>query len=177
MKKTIMICGLTLVSGVAITACQAPIKNANTDPDAAPNAQWADYKNFTKVTAAGPLTGSEGGPLGNVHEGPSGYRDIYVNDIALPMYESDGPYKYPLGSVIVKEQYKNETKWNEQKLGGLTVMVKLKEGTSPETADWGFASSYKGSLTASSFCFGCHAVGQADDYLFTNSKKIKALTD
>jgi len=175
MKKSLLNVGCTLLAATILTACQTPIKNANSDPNAAPNAQWADYKEFTKVTEGHVLTGSEGGPLGTVHQGPTGYRDVFVNDIALAVYQSEGPYKYPAGSVVVKEQYKNEINWQNQKLGGLTVMVKLSPGISPETGDWGFSSSYEGPLTASAFCGGCHLVAQADDYLFTNAKKLRAL--
>lgn len=121
------------------------------------------------------MTGSEGGPLGSVHEGATGYRDVFVNDVALAVYQGSAPYKYPAGSVVVKEQYKNEASWKEQKLAGLTVMVKLNEGTSPGTGDWGFSSSFKGPLTSSSFCSGCHSVAKANDYLFTNAEKLNAL--
>jgi len=121
------------------------------------------------------LTGTEGGPLGTVHEGPTGYRDVFVNDVALAVYQSEGLYQYPIGSVMVKEQYKNEEKWQNQKLGGLPVMVKLVPGTYPESGDWGFSSSYKSPMTASAFCGGCHSVAKADDYLFTNAKKLRAL--
>jgi hypothetical protein len=108
MKKLLLNVGCILLGATVLTACQAPIKNANSDPNAAPNAQWADYKEFTKVTDGNVLTGSEGGPLGSVHEGPTGYRDIFVNNIALAIYQGAGPYKYPAGSVIVKEQSKTK---------------------------------------------------------------------
>lgn len=111
MKKLWLNIGCTLLGVTILTACQAPIKDVTSDPNAAPNAQWADYKEFTKVTEDDVLTGSDGGPLGTVHQGPTGCRDVFVNDVALAVYQSEGPYKYPAGSVVVKEQYKNEVNW------------------------------------------------------------------
>jgi hypothetical protein len=48
------------------------------------------------------------------------------------------PYKYPIGTVVVKESYKNQKAFDAKKTPELTIMVKLKAGESPETGDWGF---------------------------------------
>jgi len=59
-------------------------------------------------------------------------------------------------------------------------MVKLANGSSPETSDWeyvmgeGFgAKPWKQDLRCCSFCHSCHTAAAATDYRFINSDFLK----
>ena len=77
--------------------------------------RWADYRTWTKITEGRVITGDPTGFVGTVHAGPTGYRDIFVNDVALATNQGSAPYNYPAGSVLVKEQYKDKAAWDAQK--------------------------------------------------------------
>jgi len=95
-----------------------------TAPFSDPDPRWADYKNWTKVTADEVSTGNPTGFLGGVHQGDDGYRDVYVNDIAKDTLYGSAPYNYPEGSVIVKEQYASKEDWEaRRKVSSVQVVI------------------------------------------------------
>ena len=137
------------------------------------NPQWANYQSWQKANPE-PITGAS--PfLGNVHRGSDGFRNIFVNDIGASVYFSDGPYEYPEGTVVVKEQTSSLRKLEEGKVDQ-TIMIKLAKGASPQTSDWGFARKLNDTINSgdssdAKFCGGCHQIPatQGKDYLFTNA--------
>lgn len=73
-----------------------------------PDPRWADYSSWTRINDE-PITGDHTSILGNLHQGSDGFRDIYVNDVGRDtMLDPNGPYNYPVGTVIVKEQYSGQ---------------------------------------------------------------------
>ncbi len=135
-----------------------------------PDARWADYKNWTRVNE-NPSTGASPG-LGAVHLGPEGYRVVYVNDIGRDTILGDGPYEYPEGTVVVKEQYKNEAAYNSASGAAVTVSLKVGSGAGADT--WQWADSYTSSAGESAFCSGCHSIPFAKDFVFSNVEYLAA---
>ncbi len=129
-----------------------------------PDARWADYKNWTRVNEI-PSTGQSPG-LGAVHLGPEGYRVVYVNDAGRDTILSDGPYEYPEGTVVVKEQYKDEAAYESGKGAAVTVSLKVAGGPGKET--WHWADSYTATAEENEFCAGCHSIPFAKDFVFSN---------
>jgi hypothetical protein len=88
----------------------------------------------------------------------------YVNDIALQSLHK-GEAKFPLGSIIVKENYTAD-----KKLDAVTVMYKV-DGYNPMGGDWywlrynpaGIVEA-QGQVTA---CIGCHSAMITKDWVFT----------
>ena len=137
------------------------------------DSRWADYKSWTKITEGRVSTGDPTGFIGTVHAGPKGYRDIYVNDIGLATNQGTAPYNYPVGSVVAKEQYKNQSAWEAQKSPDLTIMVKIAESDTPNANNWAFSAGYKDEAAANAFCSGCHTIAQQTDFVFTNEDFFK----
>ena len=147
-----------------------------TAPFRDPDPRWADYKNWTRVTADQVSTGNETGFLGGVHMGDDGYREVYVNDIAEETLYGSAPYNYPEGSVIVKEQYANKADWEAGRGAAHTVSIKVKQSDTAQKEDWMWADSYKGAAKESEFCAGCHSIAELraqGDYVFTNGDFLK----
>lgn len=152
--------GAVLVTTLVTTACSSLLKGE-------PDARWADYKNWTKITEGRTGTGDPTGFIGGVHMGREGYRDVYVNDIGKDTLMGSAPYVFPVGSVIVKEQFKNKAAWESQSKPGVTVSIKAVEG-SGSADNWEWADSYTGTAGASAFCSGCHTIAAKDDFAFTH---------
>lgn len=128
---------------------------------------WADYRSWTQITKDRVSTGDPTGFIGGKHRGEKGYREIYVNDIGKSTILGTAPYKYPIGTIIVKEQYKNKAKWEKGKKPDLTVMVKVADSGTQDPKNWGFATGH-GKVKYRNFCAGCHSIAAADDFVFTN---------
>ncbi|MDT8347181.1 MAG: cytochrome P460 family protein [Flavobacteriaceae bacterium] len=131
---------------------------------------WDNYKSWFQITKDKPNTGDPVGLLDGKHKGEKGYREIYINKIGEAEWKKGGSPDYPEGTIIVKEQYGNQKKWEKGGKASLTVMVKLAEGESPASGDWGWAMG-KGKVKSgpkgtSKFCTKCHVMGQANDYTF-----------
>lgn len=143
------------------------------------NALWKDYRTWYKITKDAPNTGDPTGFLDGKHKGAKkAYREIYINKAGEATNTGSGTYKYPAGTVIVKEAYSSEKKWKEAGMGQLTIMVKLEAGKSPETGDWGYVMGAKGSVQLGSqkwakFCSKCHVYAASKDYVFINSDFLK----
>jgi hypothetical protein len=138
------------------------------------DSRWSDYKSWTKITEGRVSTGDPTGFVGSVHQGLSGYRDIFVNKIGLATNQGAAPYTYPIGSVLVKEQYKDKTDWESQKSPDLTVMVKIATSDAPNANNWAYAAGYKGTAEANAFCSGCHTIAFQADFVFTNEDFFKS---
>lgn len=174
MNKNLLInTGAIAVASVLLTGCAtviAPFKDA--DP------RWADYKTWTRITEGEPSTGNPTGFLSGVHLGDDGYREVYVNDIAIDTLTGSAPYNYPAGSVLVKEQYANKADWEAGRKPAHTVSIKVSASEKSAKEDWMWADSYKGTAGESEFCAGCHSIAelrQQGDYVFTNGDFLKTL--
>jgi hypothetical protein len=142
---------------------------------------YSDYKNWYHITKDNPNTGDPTGFLGGKHKGIKAYREVYINAVGEQVNKGTAPYKYPPGTVIIKEEYKNKKSWESGKNPTIKVMLKLSPGESPETGDWGFASNLnskkiaKGKSGKAKFCSGCHVfVATNGDYVFMNSDFLQS---
>ncbi len=137
---------------------------------------WEGYKNWYKTTGNTPVTGDETRFLGGKHRGDEGYRVIYINAIGEPINKAKGPYNYPEGTVVVKEQYKTKDSYESGSKPDLSIMIKLAKGASPPTGDWGYVTDFRrkihsGRSSNAEFCGGCHSAAnlKKNDYVFMNS--------
>lgn len=149
-------------SGAAIlTGCAALNIGGTADP------RWAEFRTWTKVTDG--ETGDPTNFIGNVHAGPTGYRDVYINDTGLDTINVSDPRSFPVGTVLVKEQFKNKAAWESGKGGAVTVGLKVAGGAddAPAAENWIWADSMKATAKANAFCSGCHTIAQQHDYMFT----------
>jgi len=152
-----LVLGAVFVAGCAST------------PSGPADERWADFKSWTKINeAVGPGTGDATGFVGNVHKGPTGFRDVYVNDIGAAMLAGEGPYNFPAGTVIVKEQFGSEADWEAQTGGAVTVSVKATGSDAVSKDDWIWATSYNAQAKESGFCSGCHSIAAESDFVFTH---------
>lgn len=144
-----------------------------------PDPRWADYKSWTKITEGEPSTGASQA-LGGVHMGEEGYRDVYVNDVGLEMITGDGPYDFPEGTVVVKEQYENEAAWKAGKGAAHTISLKIADNPGTTSADWNWALGYTGKVQAhidDPNCVACHTAAVAlnqSDYVFSVPAYLEA---
>ena len=159
--RQLKILGMVGVIALVTTACSSLIKG---DPDP----RWADYKSWTKITEGKTGTGDPTGFIGGVHMGREGYRDVYVNDIGKEALTGTAPYVFPVGTVVVKEQFKSKAAWESQSRPGVTVSIKKLEG-SGSADNWEWADSYTGKAGESAFCAGCHTIAAASDFVFTHA--------
>ncbi|MFK8082159.1 MAG: cytochrome P460 family protein [Granulosicoccus sp.] len=166
LQASVIVTVTSLLAGCA--SLTAPLRDA--DP------RWADYKDWTRVTADEVSTGDPTGVLGGVHMGNEGYREVYVNDIAKDTLYGSAPYNYPAGSVIVKEQYASKADWEAGRKPAHTVSVKVAASDTSEKKDWMWADSFKGKAKESEFCAGCHSIAELrgnGDFVFTNGDFLK----
>lgn len=137
---------------------------------------WENYKTWYKSSGSEAITGDKTKFLGGKHRDVDGYRVIYINDVGVATNKRTRPYKYPEGTVIVKEQYKDASSYKNKRRPDLTIMIKLSEGESPETGDWGYTSGFKRKIhknlsSQAKFCGDCHKAAnlKKSDYVFINS--------
>jgi len=162
-RPSVKIIGAVVACGVVIAGC-ASLTSPFRDPDE----RWANYKSWTKVTEGKTGTGDPTGYIGNVHKGPEGYRDVYVNAVGEEALTGTAPYNFPAGTVIVKEQFDDQASWESGSKPGLTVSLKVADSDAPASANWIWADSYKGTAGESAFCAGCHTIAQGSDFVFTH---------
>ena len=165
MKKIIKQVGLIALTGCVVMACA---KIGNIDE------RWSDYSGWTMLTKNRVITGDPTGILGDVHQGPTGYREVYINDAGLAVSQGDAPYRYPIGTVLVKEQYKDKAAWETKNSPDLTIMVKVSDIDEEEEEDWRFSTGLNEKAEKNTFCFDCHAAVLGDDIVFTNRKFVKS---
>ncbi len=164
--------GLVLLGGIFVAGCASIPGLGKPDP------RWADYKNWTKITEK-PSTGNTQG-LGGVHMGPEGYRDVYVNETGLAMITGEGPYDFPVGTVIVKEQFKDKAAWESGKGAAHTISLKVADNEGQNSDDWNWALGYTGKVQqtiAKPDCVACHTIANAlnqSDYVFSVPAYLEA---
>ena len=138
-----------------------------------PDTRWAGYQSWNKLNVK-PVTGDHTGFLGNLHEGASGVREVYVNDIGWAVAIGEAPFSYPVGTVIAKEQYKNETDLNAGKKPGLTVMVKTSDDAENPVDNWVWSRGYNATAESDTFCSSCHTIAMGSDFVFSNAQSLKS---
>ena len=144
-----------------------------------PDPRWADYKSWTKITEGEPSTG-DSMALGGVHMGTEGYRDVYVNDIGLEMITGDGPYDFPEGTVVVKEQFASKADWEAGEGAQHTISLKVADNPGTASEDWNWAAGYTGKVKAhiaDPNCVACHTAAIAfnqSDYVFSVPAYLEA---
>ena len=109
---------LAIVGAFYLTAFTVEWDRNAMEMEVGPEA-WADFKNWYKVTKK-PNTGDPTGFLDGKHMDVSGYRDVYINSAGEATNKGEAAFPYPEGTIIVKEAFKNEKAWNEQKKPELT---------------------------------------------------------
>ena len=166
MKKIIKQIGLIALTGCVVIACA---KIGKIDE------RWSDYSSWTMITKNRVITGDPTGTLGDVHEGLKGYREVYVNNIGLAVNQGSSPYRYPVGTVLVKEQYKDKAAWEQKKSANLTIMVKVSDIDEEEEDNWRFSTGLNKNAVKNTFCFDCHAAALNDDIVFTNEDFLKSM--
>ncbi len=144
--------------------------------------EWDGYQNWYHITKDGPNIGDLTGFVENKHNGPKGYREIYINKIGVPVHKGEKSIPYPAGTIIVKESYKNEKAWSAKKNPVLTIMKKLEKGTAPSTGDWEYIMGANGKKRGSGmkskwgkFCHDCHINGANKDFVFMNKNFVDSL--
>ncbi len=136
------------------------------------DARWADYKDWTKINNK-PITGDHTGFIGNLHEGATGYRQVFVNDAGIDVSSGKAPYQYPIGTVVVKEQYKSLAALESGKKPGLTIMVKVAEGSANPADNWAWSRGYtKAAKVDDAFCSSCHTIAFQNDFVFSNDESL-----
>ena len=135
--------------------------------------RWIDYQSWTKITEGRVTSGDPTGFLSTVHAGPKGYRDIFINKIGIATNQGTAPYNYPIGTVIVKEQYMNKAKWEAQESSGITIMVKVAQSDTPRSDNWHWSVGLTEAAGKNVFCSGCHSIAMVSDYTFTNEDFFK----
>ena len=138
-----------------------------------PDPRWAEYKSWHKLTEGRVATGDPTNYIGNVHKGREGYRDVYVNEVGKAALTGSGPYKFPAGTVIVKEQFDDKAAWEAQKGAEVTVSLKISDEVG-SAANWNWAAGYTGTAGKSDFCAGCHTIALKDDFVFTTEDFLSA---
>ncbi len=159
-KKTFAIAA-SICSIAVLTGCAALNIGGPADP------RWAEFRSWTKVTDGETCDPTKF--IGNVHEGPTGYRNVYINDEGLDTINVSDPRSFPVGTVVVKEQFKSKSAWESGKGGAVTVGLKVAGGAddAPASANWIWANSLKSTAKESAFCSGCHTIAQKHDFMFT----------
>jgi len=159
-KKMKMIAVAAGVGTAIIAGCAGLNVGGTADP------RWADFRSWTKVT-----NGETGDPtnfIGKVHAGPTGFRDVYVNAEGLDTINVSEPRSFPVGTVLVKEQFKTQGAWEAGTGGAVTVGLKVADtGATPSADGWIWADSLKATAKANAFCSGCHTIAQKHDFMFT----------
>lgn len=168
LKKTNTMALFVGIGGIALlTGCAGLNIGGEADP------RWAEFRNWEKVTDG--ETGDPTNFIGNVHAGPTGYRDVYVNGTGLDTINVSEARSFPVGTVLVKEQFKNKAAWESGKGGAVTVALKVSgaAGEAPSADNWVWADSLKSTAKENAFCSGCHTIAQTHDFMFTGGGYAK----
>jgi len=175
LKKQITVSLMAVSVIVYLTAFTSVFKTFTPENPAGPE-DWKDYKSWYKVTKE-PNTGDPTGFLDKKHKGTEAMRDVFINDKGKPTNIGEAEFPYPEGTILVKEAYKNQKAYMDQKKPELTIMVKMAAGSSPSTNDWMFYMGGDGKLSGTgmeskwgNFCGSCHINAIATDFNFMNHK-------
>jgi hypothetical protein len=140
----------------------------------------AGYKKWTKVNSVPQLMPAEVSALcaeasftpasnsNHADRSQDKYFTVYVNEIGREAMLTQKAPQFPEGSIIVKEKLTNR---NSKMPELLTVMVKQKKGSNPETGDWEYmVTDGTGTrIDARGFlqnCQACHIGQKGADYIF-----------
>jgi hypothetical protein len=140
----------------------------------------AGYKNWTKVNSVPQLMPAEVSALcaeprftpasnsSHADMSKDKYFTVYVNETGREAMLAQKVPQFPEGSIIVKEKL---TDRNSRTPELLTVMVKQKKGSNPETGDWEYmVTDGTGTrVDARGFlqnCEACHIGQKGTDYIF-----------
>jgi hypothetical protein len=159
---------LTLCIGIAVLflSCASGPDDPNaTKPDA-----YNGYQTWKKVNTS-TISGDETGVLGSAHEGSAGFREVYVNATGEAV-SGGASLPYPVGSVIVKESFKNAG-GSKGDLSSVTIMAKREAGYDPDNGDWEYLMlnprmkvQAQGRLSG---CISCHLAADSD-FVFTDNR-------
>lgn len=161
----------TVLAGVAILVVLAAC--GTTGSDATDVAVYEGYESWTRVNDEW-ITGDSTGTLGRrVHEGATGFRNVFVNPVGQRVSAGEDALPYPVGTVLVKEAYSD----NEDAAGDLsnvTVMIKRETSYDPENGSWEYvnlssAMRVRAQGTIAS-CISCHSAAAHTDYVFTSNR-------
>lgn len=101
------------------------------------------------------------------------YGVVYANDLAARVMQAPGPWKFPAGSVIVREKLTSPDASNPELLA---AMIKHPRGFNPAGGDWEFFI-FDGALTRvrerqkKGSCAECHASQRGADFVFPPPKQ------
>lgn len=156
---------LVLVAAFLMVSAGSP------DEDATPASALDGYESWVKVNAR-PITGDDTGTLGrNVHQGATGFRDVYVNSVGASVATGETDGDFPVGTILVKNSFEDDG-GSAGDLADITVMVKREAGYDPENGDWEYmmltSTMRVRSQGVINNCVACHTAAAANDYAFLN---------
>lgn len=165
MIKTLLF--LAVVSLILVTCV-----STGSDPNATQAQAFSGYTGWSKVNSE-PISGDATGFLGNVHGGPTGIREVFVNPIGKAVSDGEADLPYPKGTILVKESYDSDD-GEKGKLKDLTIMVKRESGYDSENGDWEYLSVSATQKIKSQgpikMCINCHKAAESDDYVFSSNR-------
>ncbi len=160
----------TLGAAILAIALMSLATCASTDADKTGVADFNNYENWTKINQE-TITGDLTDFLGSAHEGPSGFREVYVNDAGESVGLGQVDFPYPEGTIVVKESFAPDSSGKKGNLTGLTIMVKREAGYDPDNSDWEYLmTSADGAVQMQGkvgMCIDCHTGAYDTDYVFT----------
>jgi len=167
MKYLTAVAGVLVVCALIVSCASSGSKDTNkTDVDV-----LTGYASWPKVNSE-TITGDATGVLGKAHEGSDGFREVYANAVAQRVSSGSADLPYPLGSIIVKEAYKNAG-GSKGDMTSITVMVKREDGYDTENGNWEYLMltpamkvQNQGLLGG---CISCHAAAD-NDWVFTDNR-------
>ena len=156
---------LVLIGALALVSC------ATSDGNATSVDTLSGYESWVKVNPE-TITGDATGTLGrNVHQGSTGFRDVYVNTSGAAVANGDSSGPFPVGSILVKNSFKDDG-GQMGDLADITVMIKREAGYDPDNGDWEYMmlsdTMQVRAQGAINNCIACHTAAAANDYAFLN---------
>jgi hypothetical protein len=137
--KTLAI--LTTLAALALVACGG---GDDQDPPLFPADYAASYQQVRNCR--------------NSIEHPGRIRVLAAPDALAPYNTRNGPF--PVGAVVLKEEYSSADTTCAGEIRNFSVMVKLEPGSSPDTLDWDWQEvsfDRKKTVTDVPRCTRCHA--------------------
>lgn len=102
------------------------------------------------------------------HDGSSSFGVVYVNSLAGEVLSTKPPFRFPFGSIIVRERL---AKADDAQPQLLTAMIKRARGFNPKANDWEFLA-IDGTMTKildrqkQGSCLNCHASQKKRDFVY-----------
>ena len=154
-----------------LLAVVAVFMSCATDPNATEVASLDGYPTWFQVNSE-IITGDATGTLGrNVHQGSTGFRNVFVNPVGEAVITGDADTPYPAGTIFVKDSYA-EQDGAMGDLADVTVMVKREAGFDPDNGDWEYMlltnTLSVRNQGAIGMCISCHAAAANRDFVFAS---------